>query len=114
MSDVDDEANDDEANDDAADDASDDYEAGDVNTVAVPTAVTVLTYVAKSIVEDPDSLTVEVDEDRSPLRLNVHAAPGDLGRLIGRRGRVAGAIRTVVRAAASRDGVASVDVEFVE
>jgi predicted RNA-binding protein YlqC (UPF0109 family) len=100
--------------DDTADDVADEYEAADANTRAVPTAVTVLTYVAKSIVEDPDALTVEVDEDRSPLRLNVHAAPGDLGRLIGRRGRVATAIRTVVRAAASRDGVGSIDVEFVE
>jgi predicted RNA-binding protein YlqC (UPF0109 family) len=91
----------------------DDYEDGDDNTVPAATAVTVLEYLAKSLVEDPDSLDIEVDDSRKPIRLNVHAAPDDLGRLIGRRGRVAGAIRTVVRAAASRDDV-TVDVEFVE
>jgi uncharacterized protein len=89
------------------------YEDDDDNTVPAATAVTVLEYVAKSLVEDPDSLEIEVDDSRQPIRLNVHAAPDDLGRLIGRRGRVAGAIRTVVRAAASRDDV-TVDVEFVE
>ena len=45
--------------------------------------------------------------------LNVTVAPGDMGRVIGKRGRVATAIRTVVRAAAVRDGV-EVDVEFVD
>lgn len=89
------------------------YEEGDDNTVAGGTAVEVLEYLAKSLVDDPDSLEVEVDDSRTPIRLNVHAAPDDLGRLIGRRGRVATAIRTVVRAAASRDDM-TVDVEFVD
>lgn len=90
------------------------YDDDDANTVQAATASAVLEYVAKSIVDEPESLSVEVDDSRTPLRLNVHAAPDDLGRLIGRRGRVAGAIRTVVRAAATRDGLTSVDVEFVE
>ena len=47
-----------------------------------------------------------------PLLL-VHVAPGDMGRVIGKRGRIAQSIRTVVRAAAVRDG-AEVDVDFVD
>jgi predicted RNA-binding protein YlqC (UPF0109 family) len=96
------------------DDDGDDYEDDDDdNTVKGATAIAVLEYLAKSLVEDPDSLEVDVDDSRNTLRLNVHAAPDDLGRLIGRRGRVASAIRTVVRAAASRDDI-TVDVEFVD
>jgi predicted RNA-binding protein YlqC (UPF0109 family) len=91
----------------------DDYEDDDDNTVGSETAIDVLEYIAKSLVDEPDALEVDVDDSRSPIRLNVSAAPDDLGRLIGRRGRVAGAIRTVVRAAASRDDV-TVDVEFVD
>ena len=43
----------------------------------------------------------------------MRVAPGDMGRVIGKRGRIAQAIRTVARAAAVKDGV-EVDVEFVE
>ena len=43
----------------------------------------------------------------------MRVAPGDMGRVIGKRGRIANAIRTVVRAAAVRDGV-EVDVDFVD
>ena len=67
-----------------------------------------------SIVDDPDA--VRVDTERAAAAgtiLEVRSAPGDLGRVIGRRGRTAQSIRTVVRAAATRDGV-EVDVEFVD
>ena len=47
------------------------------------------------------------------MSLEVQVADDDMGRVIGKRGRVANAIRTVVRAAAARDGV-EVDVEFVD
>ena len=53
------------------------------------------------------------EEGRRGLALNVRVGPGDMGRVIGKRGRVAQSIRTVVRAAAVKDGV-SVDVEFVD
>ena len=52
-------------------------------------------------------------EGRRGITLEVRVAPGDMGRLIGKRGRTAQSIRTVVRAAATRDGV-SVDVDFVD
>ena len=55
----------------------------------------------------------DLSEARGRLRLEVKVGPGDLGRVIGRRGRTAQSIRTVVRAAATRDE-AEVDVDFVD
>ena len=46
-------------------------------------------------------------------RLDVRVGPGDLGRVIGRRGRTAASVRTVTRAAAAKDGV-EVDIEFLD
>ena len=67
----------------------------------------------KALVADPDAVDVELDaRGRRPV-LNVHVGDGDMGRVIGKRGRVAQSIRTVVRAAAVRDGV-DVEVEFVD
>jgi predicted RNA-binding protein YlqC (UPF0109 family) len=63
-----------------------------------------LEYLAKSLVEDPDSIEVEELEEDGDLVLEVTAAEDDLGRLIGRGGRVANALRAVMRAAATREG----------
>ncbi len=74
-------------------------------------AKAVLEHITRMLVDDPDSVTVEVSEGRGGLRFAVHVAQGDMGRLIGRRGRTAQAIRTLVRAAAASDGVsATVDI----
>ena len=73
----------------------------------------VLEYVVKTLVEDPDAVEVEYDDRGRRPTLNVHVGPGDMGRVIGKRGRVAQSIRTVVRAAAVRDGL-EVEVEFVD
>lgn len=79
-----------------------------------PTALAVLTYLARSVVDDVDAVRVEAGRLRGrKVRLSVFAAQQDFGRLIGRRGRVAAAIRTVVGAAAAKDGVEA-EVEFVE
>ncbi|WP_419917790.1 KH domain-containing protein [Candidatus Poriferisocius sp.] len=88
-------------------------EGGDINTIAVPTARNVLEYLVKSVVENPDEVEVEVVEQRNSVALEVTVAEGDMGRVIGRRGRIANAIRTITRAAASKDG-GSVDIEFVD
>jgi hypothetical protein len=81
------------------------------NRVAGGTARSVLEHVARSIVDDPEGVAVEVGETRSGIRLSLHVAQGDMGRIIGRRGRTAQALRTLVRAAAARDGQeASVDI----
>ncbi|MDQ6727018.1 MAG: KH domain-containing protein [Actinomycetota bacterium] len=71
----------------------------------------VLEYLAKAIVDDAESVVVEVDEGRGSVSLRLNVSPSDMGRVIGRRGRTAQAIRTVVRAAAAREGVeAHVDI----
>lgn len=64
-----------------------------------------LAYVARSLVEHSDSVTVEFAEgERGPTyKLTVH--PDDIGRVIGRGGRIARSIRQVTRAAAARAGV---------
>lgn len=77
----------------------------------VPTAQAVLRHVVGALVEDQDAITVETDTSRSTPRLTVRVGRSDMGRVIGKRGRVAQAIRTVVRAAAVRDGT-DVEVEF--
>jgi predicted RNA-binding protein YlqC (UPF0109 family) len=81
--------------------------------IPAPTATAVLTHVVRSIVDDADAVHVDAVEGRNRLKLEVKVGPGDLGRVIGRRGRTAQSIRTVVRAAATRDGV-EVDVDFVD
>ena len=90
-----------------------DEEFDDPNLVKGATAVAVLEHVVTSIVEDPEAVEIDVDEGRRAVTLRVHVAPDDMGRVIGKRGRTAHAIRTVVRAAAARDGVEA-DVDFVE
>ena len=90
-----------------------DYEEGDANVLPGATARSVLEYLVRSIVDDPDSVEVEVKETNRGIRLDVTVGPGDMGRVIGKRGRVAGAIRTVVAAAAASDD-SSVEVEFVD
>jgi predicted RNA-binding protein YlqC (UPF0109 family) len=82
------------------------------NRVRAANARAVLEYVAKEIVDEPESVSVEVQEGRTVV-LRLHAAPDDLGRLIGRRGRVAQSIRTVVRAAGHREGD-DVSVDIVD
>jgi predicted RNA-binding protein YlqC (UPF0109 family) len=81
--------------------------------VDAPVATAVLTHVVRSIVDNPDAVRVEGTNARNRIRLEVQVGPGDLGRVIGRRGRTAQSIRSVVRAAATRDGV-DVDVDFVD
>lgn len=78
-----------------------------------PTAAAVLEHIVRSIVDVPDQVRVEAVEDDDQVVLEVRVADGDLGRVIGRRGRTAASIRTVVQAAATRDG-ADVDVDFLD
>jgi uncharacterized protein len=72
----------------------------------------VVEHIARSLVDDPDAVDIAVEERRSgDVTVIVHAGPGDVGRLIGKRGRVIQAIRQVALSAAASEGVrASVDV----
>ena len=104
----------DAVNDSASDTAADQVDDGsEIDEIPAPTATAVLEHVVRSIVDDPGAVRVEGMEGRNRVRLEVKVGEGDLGRVIGRRGRTAQSIRTVVRAAATRDGV-EVDVDFVD
>lgn len=85
----------------------------DPNQISSPTAIAVLTHVVRSIVDDPEAVRVDEVEGRHRPKLEVTVGPGDLGRVIGRRGRTAQSIRVLVRAAAAKDGH-EVDVDFVD
>jgi hypothetical protein len=74
----------------------------------------VVTYLVTEIVDDPESVKVEIvsDGDDSVVA-EVRTAKSDIGRVIGRRGRVARAIRSVASVAGEEEGL-SVDVEFLD
>jgi predicted RNA-binding protein YlqC (UPF0109 family) len=119
-------------------DDHDDYVAGDINTIdddheidyndaghgdgndvrddagnadKAATATAALEFIAKSLAEDPNAVSVEVNERQGKVILSLSVGPNDMGRIIGRRGRTAQAIRALVGAAGARDGVTtSVDI----
>ena len=76
-------------------------------------AKAVLVYVVKNLVDDPDSIQVDTSETRQGIKLSLRVSPDDMGKVIGRRGRVAQSIRGVVRAAGSADGI-DVIVDIVD
>ena len=76
-------------------------------------ALAVCEYVVKQTVDNPDAVSVELSDRDGGYRLDVTVGDGDMGRVIGKRGRVASAIRTVVRAAGHEDDI-TIDVEFVD
>ena len=70
-----------------------------------------LTYLARSLSNDPTPWSSTPRSGAAGVRLSLHVAPDDMGRVIGRRGRTAQAIRTLVNVAGAKDGVqASVDI----
>jgi predicted RNA-binding protein YlqC (UPF0109 family) len=73
----------------------------------------VLEYVARHLVDDPDAVEVTEEEGERSVVLRLKVAPDDMGKVIGKRGRTVRAIRSLVRAAASRQGLSSM-VEIVE
>lgn len=92
-------------------DVEDAVETGDAPAA---NAVAVLEYLVKQVVDDPDAVSVSTSEGRrGGVQLDVRVGDGDMGRVIGKRGRIAQSIRTVVRAAAVKDET-SVDIEFVD
>lgn len=66
----------------------------------------VLEFMARYLVDDPDQVRVEeFEEDDGTVVLELSVAPDDMGKVIGRRGRIARALRQVIRAAGSREGL---------
>jgi uncharacterized protein len=78
-----------------------------------PTAVAALTHIVRSVVDEPEQVTVTETPLGDRARLDVRVGPGELGRVIGRRGRTAASIRTLTRAAAAADDV-EIDIEFLD
>lgn len=60
-------------------------------------------FIAKSLVDDPEAVQVETKQDGEYTVIELHVAPGDMGKVIGKQGRIAKAIRTVVQAASTRE-----------
>lgn len=71
-------------------------------------------FLVRALVSEPDAVRVEAISDGDGTVLEVHVAEGDHGRVIGREGRVANAIRTVAKAAATAQDEGRVMVEIVE
>lgn len=96
------------------------YEPGDVNTIGPSSrggagegsaetaggmSAAVLEYLARAMSDEPDAVVIRREERRGSAVLRLHVAPRDMGRVIGRRGRTAQAIRTLVGVAGAREGV---------
>ncbi|MBQ6702622.1 MAG: KH domain-containing protein [Clostridia bacterium] len=64
----------------------------------------ILTDIAKAIVDEPDAVTVIEEDNGNSVVLTLSVAAPDMGKVIGRNGRIAKAIRTVMKAAANADG----------
>jgi len=71
----------------------------------------ILEFVVREIVDDPDAVEVTESHDDRGTLLSLHVAPDDMGKVIGRGGRTARALRAVIRAAGTRSGEhASVEI----
>ena len=71
-----------------------------------------LEYVARSLVDEPDAVVVDLVEAGDEVTLTLKVGEGDMGRIIGRDGRIANAIRSLLRVMAARDG-RHVELEIV-
>jgi uncharacterized protein len=69
--------------------------------------------IAKALVEHPDEVVVTESQNGKSIEVSLHVAPSDMGKVIGKQGRIAKAIRSVVKAAASREDY-KVNVEIVD
>ena len=63
-----------------------------------------LAYLARELVDEPDAVRVESEERDDAIVLRLHVAPDDVGKVIGRQGRIARALRTLVRAGGAHEG----------
>ena len=68
--------------------------------------------IAKALVENPDEVVVTEKEEGENITVELHVAASDMGKVIGKQGRIAKAIRSVVKAASSKDNK-RVDVEII-
>ena len=93
-------------------DDDDELEAEDGGEIGL-TAKAVVEHVTRAIADEPDAVEVQLVERRGEVSLLVNADPSDMGRLIGKRGRVIQALRQVSRAAGAAEGI-KVSVDVIE
>ena len=72
-----------------------------------------LLYIARNLVDNPDAVSVTETPGSQELTLELRVAPDDMGKVIGRQGRIAKEIRTVIRSRAQREGL-KVSVDIVD
>ncbi|MCX4372657.1 MAG: KH domain-containing protein [Dysosmobacter sp.] len=72
-----------------------------------------LLYIARNLVDHPDAVSVTESQGSQELTLELRVAPEDMGKVIGRQGRIAKEIRTVIRSRAQREGI-KVSVDIVD
>ena len=72
-----------------------------------------LTYIVRSLVQDPDAISVNEVEAGDTLTLQLRVAPDDMGKVIGRQGRIAKEIRALMRSVAQRQGK-KISVDIVD
>ncbi len=75
-------------------------------------AAELVEFVAKSLVDDPNAVSVEVHEDQGETVIELHVAEDDMGKVIGRNGSVAKALRTLLKVVSAREG-APISLEIV-
>jgi len=63
-----------------------------------------LAFLARELVDDPEAVRVDAEDREGALVLRLHVAPDDVGKVIGRGGRIVRALRTIMRATAIREG----------
>ena len=69
--------------------------------------------IAKALVDNPDEVVVTEKKEGRNIKVELHVAPADMGKVIGKQGRIAKAMRTVVKAASLGDKT-KVDVDIIE
>jgi len=87
------------------DDEFEDEVGGEGNLITGARAQAVADHIARALADDPDAIEVDLEERPGEVSLLINANPDDMGRLIGRRGRVIQAIRQVTRAAGAAEGI---------
>jgi predicted RNA-binding protein YlqC (UPF0109 family) len=76
-------------------------------------AVELVDFVARSLVDDPEAVSVEVREEDGVQLIELHVAEDDMGKVIGRNGSVAKALRTLLKVVSAREGRA-INLEIVQ